>query len=91
MELKNNQTQEAIQLANQKLVRSWSSVKYIVDGTDALAEMIKNETGSHCDRSKLLNALAEIAIDCKLEIDTTNIKNHETLKAALVKALKKHK
>ena len=74
-----------------KMVRSWSSVKYLVEGVDHLAENIKKQTGSHCDRSKLLNALSEILIDCQQHIETSHIRNHETLKEALVKELKKHK
>jgi len=92
METKNlNNEESPIKQANSKMVRSWSSVFAIVDGIDKLADKIKEETGSHCDRSKLLNALSEIILDNQHLIDTSHIRSHETLKEALSKALKKSK
>lgn len=91
MDSKNINDDSPIRLANTKMVRSWSSVYSIVDGIDKLADRIKEDTGSHCDRSKLLNALSEIILDNQHLIDTSHIRSPETLKEALAKALKKQK
>ncbi len=76
-------------LPNTKVVKSWSTVQALVDGLDVLAEKIKLATGSHCDRSKLLNALSEAVIESEKNLDISHIKNSETLKEALISAMKK--
>lgn len=80
-----------IKSLNRKVVRSWSSTHGIVEGIDRLAEGIKTTSGMQCDRSKLLNALSELLLNAKEMIDATSISNQESLKQALVDALKRHR
>jgi hypothetical protein len=90
MEPKINQSNENdIPRPKKKVIKSWSTLKSLVDGLDALANEIKLATGLHCDRSKLLNALSEAAIESAKNIDTSHIENNETLKEALISAMKK--
>lgn len=72
-----------------KVVRSWSSNQWLVEEIDALAKEIKAVTGVHCDRSKLLNALAEMLIEHKEKLDKSRMVDHRTLIAELEEMLKK--
>lgn len=80
---------EVLRIENTKVVRSWSSINRIIHGIDALAARIKSDTGVQCDRSKLMNALAELAMEHGDKVDTSNITDHDTLKDALLSAIRK--
>jgi hypothetical protein len=72
-----------------KVVRSWSSTHWHVEEIDLLASEIKNTTGVHCDRSKILNALAEVLVEHKGHLDLSRIVDPITLKDEIVAAMKK--
>lgn len=72
-----------------KVVRSWSSTHYLVEELDALARDIKTASNVHCDRSKLLNALAELVIEHRRNLDLTRIVDQRTLIDELAAMLKK--
>lgn len=72
-----------------KVVRSWSSTQWLVEEIDALAKEIKAETGVHCDRSKLLNALAELLIENRTNLDKSRMVDHRTLIDELAAMLRK--
>ncbi|RZI40352.1 hypothetical protein EGT07_23710 [Herbaspirillum sp. HC18] len=78
-------------LKNQRVVRSWSTQEKLVKDLDDFAEEIKEATGLHWDRSKILNALSELALEMKGKFKTDQIVNQETLKDALAAAIKKRK
>lgn len=81
----------AIGLDNEKIVRSWSTNHYCVRAADSIAETIKKKCGLSCDRSKLLNVLVEIADDAKSNLDVSNVRSVDSLKHALIQAIKKAK
>lgn len=74
---------------HEKVVRSWSSNHYIVEGLDALAKQIKEASHVHCDRSKLLNALVELLIENKDNLDLERIVDHRTMMDELATMLRK--
>lgn len=72
-----------------KVVRSWSSVQWVVEELDLLAKEVKQTSGVHCDRSKLLNALAELLLENKNNLDKSRMVDHRTLIDELGAMLKK--
>jgi hypothetical protein len=72
----------------QKIVCSWSTSRTIVADLNRLARSIKLSSGLHCDRSKLLNALAQLLIQVEGEVDASRVRSAKTLMDALASALK---
>lgn len=81
--------QEIMSRNHSKVVRSWSSTVYLVEELDQIAKEIKAASNVHCDRSKLLNALVEVLITNRHNLDKNRIVDHRTLVDELTSMLKK--
>lgn len=71
-----------------KVVRSWSTHNYLAEGLDEVAKKIKEASNVHCDRSKLLNALAELVIENQQNLDMKHMVDHRSLIDEIAKAMK---
>lgn len=73
-----------------KVTRSISTSLWITNGVDELAAKVTEEVGLHCDRSKIINALCEILIDCRDCFDPqkgySNIGSGDGLKRTIIDA-----
>lgn len=75
--------------SHKKIVRSWSTVEWLPEELDELAKQIKNASGVHCDRSKIINALTEVVIEHQDVLNMKEIVDSKTLKVELVSLMKK--
>ena len=72
-----------------KIVRSWSTVEWVPKELGEVAKLITDASGVHCDRSKIMNAFAEIVIDHQDLLNMKEIVDSRTLKIELVAMVKK--